>query len=47
VIPADQQKALLRSFEEHEAKDMGEGVHEKYLKIVEELEGAVGPVKGF
>ena len=38
VIPADQQKALLRSFEEHEAKEIGEGVHEKYLKLVEELE---------
>jgi hemerythrin-like domain-containing protein len=38
VIPADEQKALLRSFEEHEAKEMGGGVHEKYLKIVEELE---------
>ena len=38
VIPADEQKALLRSFEEHEAKEIGEGVHEKYLKLVEELE---------
>jgi hemerythrin-like domain-containing protein len=38
VIPADEQKALLRSFEEHEAKDIGEEVHEKYLKLVEELE---------
>jgi hemerythrin-like domain-containing protein len=38
VIPADEQKALLRSFEEHEAKEMGTGVHEKYLKLVEELE---------
>src|SRR5215475_2423819 len=38
VISADEQKALLRSFEEHEAKEIGEGVHEKYLKLVEELE---------
>ena len=38
VIPADEQKALLRSFEEHEAKEIGAGVHEKYLKLVEELE---------
>jgi hemerythrin-like domain-containing protein len=38
VIPADEQKALLQSFEEHEAKEMGTGVHEKYLKLVEELE---------
>jgi hypothetical protein len=28
----------LRSFEEHEAKEIGTGVHEKYLKLVEELE---------
>ena len=41
VIPADEQKALLRAFEEHEAKEMGEGVHEKYLKLVEELEESV------
>jgi hemerythrin-like domain-containing protein len=38
VISADEQKALLHAFEEHEAKEMGEGVHEKYLKLVEELE---------
>jgi hemerythrin-like domain-containing protein len=38
VIPADEQKQLLRSFEEHEAKEIGEGVHEKYLRLVEELE---------
>jgi hemerythrin-like domain-containing protein len=38
VIPPDEQKELLRSFEEHEAKEMGTGVHEKYLKLVEELE---------
>ena len=38
VISLDEQKQLLRSFEEHEAKEMGTGVHEKYLKLVEELE---------
>src|SRR5262250_2749174 len=38
VIPADEQQKLLRSFEEHEANQMKEGVHEKYLKLVEELE---------
>ena len=38
VIPPYEQKQLLRSFEEHEAKEMGTGVHEKYLKLVEELE---------
>lgn len=38
VIPADEQTMLLRMFEEHEAKEMGEGVHEKYLRLVEDLE---------
>ena len=38
VIPPYEQKELLRSFEQHEAKKMGTGVHEKYLKLVEELE---------
>ena len=38
VISADEQKVLLRAFEEHESKEMGEGVHEKYLKLVEQLE---------
>ena len=41
VISADEQKVLLRAFEEHEAKEMGEGVHEKYLKLVKELEQSV------
>ena len=42
VISTDEQKQLLRSFEEHEAKEIGEGVHEKYLKIAEELEAKTG-----
>jgi hemerythrin-like domain-containing protein len=42
VIPADEQRQLLRSLEEHEAKEIGEGVHEKYLKIAEELEAKTG-----
>ena len=41
VISPDEQKELLRSIEEHEAKEIGTGVHEKYLKMVQELEGAV------
>jgi len=41
VIPPDEQKLLLRTFEEHEAKEMGAGSHEKYLKIAEELEISV------
>jgi hemerythrin-like domain-containing protein len=38
VIPTEEQKALLQSFEEHERKTIGAGVHEKYLNLVEELE---------
>jgi len=40
VIPEDEQRQLLKSFETHEAEEMGAGVHEKYLKIAAELEGA-------
>ena len=38
VIPPDEQRQLVRSFETHESEEMGAGVHEKYLKIVQELE---------
>ncbi len=38
VIPADEQKQLLKTFETHEAEEMGAGVHEKYLTIAQELE---------
>jgi hemerythrin-like domain-containing protein len=42
VISAEEQKELLRAFEEHEAQEMGQGVHEKYLAIAAELEVEVG-----
>ena len=38
VLSPQEQKDLLRAFEEHEEKEMGSGVHQKYLKIAEELE---------
>lgn len=38
VLSRQEQKDLLRAFEEHEEKEIGSGVHEKYLKIAEELE---------
>lgn len=41
VIPEDEQKQLLHTFEEHEAREMGMGVHEKYLAIAQELEASV------
>ena len=42
VIPDVEQRQLLKEFEAHEAEEMGAGVHEKYLKIAAELEGAAG-----
>ncbi len=38
ALTPQEQKDLLRAFEEHEEKEMGSGVHQKYLKIAEELE---------
>ncbi len=38
ALAPEEQKALLRAFEEHEAREMGPGVHQKYLKIAEALE---------
>jgi hemerythrin-like domain-containing protein len=38
TLTAGEQKELLRAFEEHEQAEMGAGVHEKYLKMVERLE---------
>jgi hemerythrin-like domain-containing protein len=38
VIPADRQKELLTAFEEHETRELGRGVHEKYLAVAGELE---------
>ena len=42
VIPVDEQKELLKSFEAHESEEMGAGAHEKYLKIAEELAATTG-----
>ncbi len=40
VIPEDQQKEMLKRFEEHEVEEVGAGAHEKFLKIARELEAA-------
>ena len=40
-IPAREQTALLKYFEEHETRELGAGVHEKYLAIAQELEAAL------
>lgn len=40
VIPEEEQRRILKDFENHEAEEMGAGAHEKYLSIARELEGA-------
>jgi hemerythrin-like domain-containing protein len=41
VIPADEQRQLLRTFEEHETNELGAGVHERYLRLVQMLEARI------
>jgi len=41
VISPDEQKRLLRSFDDYEAAEMRAGVHERYLKIADELEAKI------
>ena len=38
VLTQEEQNKLLSEFEEHEAKEIGTGVHERYLKLARELE---------
>lgn len=40
MIPPDEQQALLRRFEAHEAEEMGAGAHERFLEMAAELESA-------
>jgi hemerythrin-like domain-containing protein len=40
VIPAEEQKRVSAAFAQHEAEEMGKGLHEKYLGLVRELEAA-------
>lgn len=37
VLTREEQNKLLCEFEEHEAKEIGPGVHERYLKLADEL----------
>ena len=37
IIPEDEQKRILKDFEQHEAEETGAGAHEKYLGIAREL----------
>jgi hemerythrin-like domain-containing protein len=38
ALSPEEQKELAQEFEKHETEEIGAGVHEKYLKIAEELE---------
>jgi hemerythrin-like domain-containing protein len=38
IMTPEEQRQLAREFEEHEEKEMGPGVHDKFLKLVDELE---------
>ncbi len=38
ALTPEEQRNLLQEFEEHEAKEIGPGVHERYLKLAHELE---------
>ena len=42
VIAADEQKKILADFAQYEAEEKGGGVHEKYLRIANELESEAG-----
>lgn len=37
VLTQEEQKKLVCEFEEHEAKEIGSGVHERYLKLADEM----------
>jgi len=42
VLSLEEQTRLAREFEQQEAEEIGAGVHEKYVKVVQELEQAMG-----
>jgi len=42
ALTPEEQKKLLREFDEHEEKELGAGIHEKYLAIAKELEDRLG-----
>lgn len=42
LLTPDEQKDLLRHFEEHEALEIGAGVHDQYLEMARELEAYCG-----
>jgi len=38
ALTPEEQRELQEEFEEHEAREIGQGIHEKYLRIAQELE---------
>lgn len=45
VFTDEEQKKLVRQFEAHEQEEIGPGVHEKYLEVVQELEALGGCIR--
>ena len=41
VLPPEEKVRLVREFEEHETNEMGAGVHDKYVRLLAELEESV------
>ncbi|MGH7274603.1 MAG: hemerythrin domain-containing protein [Nitrospiria bacterium] len=44
VLTQEEQNKLAREFEEHEAQEIGAGIHDKYLRIAQELEDATSRI---
>ena len=42
ALTPEEQKKLLKEFDEHEERELGAGIHEKYLAIAKEREGRLG-----
>ena len=42
ALTPEEHKKLLREFDEHEEKELGAGIHEKYLAIAKDLEDRLG-----
>lgn len=38
VLPSEEKARLMTEFEEHEMREMGAGMHEKYVTLLEDLE---------
>lgn len=41
VLPPEEKARLVEEFEEHETREMGAGVHDKYVALLEQLEESI------